>query len=239
MGSSVLSKDVHFQSPESSAYNQSPSPTHHTSGCGPGRLDHPCFGQTRPVFSLGLNESSTLKAVELWIGLQKVWCNVQKWISNLLNTDLSTSDVGVKCQHRVEEDCKRTIHVGVKDVSVLRNVGRILDAARIKAQTQVGHLKTHFPCVIIRIVTPVPHSEPKHLLWALMLMNLYDSKEVMTGFLGVDEETFANRSFEMVRIVARLKPFYVSLPPLFSYQSSTSSHVFSSRIQIKQIKWQT
>lgn len=42
-------------------------------------------------------------------------------------------------------------------------------------------------------------------------MNLYDTETVVAGFLGVDEETFANRSFEMVQVVARLKPYYVSL----------------------------
>jgi len=44
-----------------------------------------------------------------------------------------------------------------------------------------------------------------------MLLNLCASEEVMAGFLGVDEETFAVRSCEMVKVIARLKPFIVSL----------------------------
>lgn len=44
-----------------------------------------------------------------------------------------------------------------------------------------------------------------------MLLFLYDSEVVLAGFLGVDEETFSARAFEMVEAISRLKPHYVSL----------------------------
>ena len=57
-----------------------------------------------------------------------------------------------------------------------------------------------------------PRSQAKHILWALLLMKVYDSEEVMAGFLGVDEETFSIHAFEMVKVIARLKPYYVRFP---------------------------
>ena len=55
-----------------------------------------------------------------------------------------------------------------------------------------------------------PRAKPEHLLWALLWLKLYATDEVLAGILGVDEDTFRERTFEMVRAIQGLKPFYVS-----------------------------
>ena len=54
-----------------------------------------------------------------------------------------------------------------------------------------------------------PRARPVHLLWALLFLNLYDPEEVIAGFLGVDERTYREWSFELVKVIARLKPHVV------------------------------
>ena len=56
-----------------------------------------------------------------------------------------------------------------------------------------------------------PRARPVHLLWALLFLNLYDPEEVIAGFLRVDERTYREWSFDLVEVIAKLKPYYVSL----------------------------
>ena len=62
----------------------------------------------------------------------------------------------------------------------------------------------------IRTFDLAPRARPVHLLWALLFLNLYDPEEVIAGFLGVDEQTYREWSFEVVKVIAKLKPHYVS-----------------------------
>lgn len=57
-----------------------------------------------------------------------------------------------------------------------------------------------------------PRARPVHLLWGFLFLNLYDPEEVIAGFLGVDEQTYREWSWEMVVLIAKLKPYYVSAP---------------------------
>ena len=61
-----------------------------------------------------------------------------------------------------------------------------------------------------------PRAQPYHLLWGLMFLKLYDPEVIISGFLGVDEQTYRTWSFEMVEVMQRLKPVYVSFGPLWS-----------------------
>jgi len=60
-------------------------------------------------------------------------------------------------------------------------------------QTELHHYRAFFGCSPsvtslmwgkIKSLNWAPRCQAKHLLWALMLMKLYDSEEVMAGFLG-------------------------------------------------------
>ena len=57
----------------------------------------------------------------------------------------------------------------------------------------------------------VPRAHPIHLLWGLLFLTVYDPEEVIAGFLGVDEQTYRQWSFDMVKAIQRLKPYVVSL----------------------------
>jgi len=61
----------------------------------------------------------------------------------------------------------------------------------------------------IRALGLAPRARPVHLLWALLFLTVYDTEEVIAGFLGVDERTFREWSFELTKVVAKLKPHVV------------------------------
>ena len=55
-----------------------------------------------------------------------------------------------------------------------------------------------------------PRAKSEHLLWALLWLKLYAAEEVLSKLVGVDEDTYRERVFEMVQTIAKLKPHYVS-----------------------------
>ena len=61
----------------------------------------------------------------------------------------------------------------------------------------------------IRSLGWAPRARPVHILWGLLFLNVYDPEEVIAGFLGVDEQTYREWSFVMVKVIARLKPYVV------------------------------
>ena len=67
----------------------------------------------------------------------------------------------------------------------------------------------------IRTHGMAPRARAVHLLWGLLFLNLYDPEEVIAGFLGVDEQTYREWSFEMVIAIARLKPYVVCFFTVF------------------------
>ena len=54
-----------------------------------------------------------------------------------------------------------------------------------------------------------PRAQPVHLLWALLFLHIYETECVIAGFLGVDEQTYRQWSFELVEVIAKLKPHVV------------------------------
>jgi len=61
----------------------------------------------------------------------------------------------------------------------------------------------------IKALGLAPRALPVHLLWALLFLNLYNPEAVIAGFLGVDEQTYRQWSFELVEVIAKLKPHVV------------------------------
>lgn len=112
------------------------------------------------------------------------------------------------------------LRIPVKPSQFMRLGARITNRAGDRSfPTELRRFRAFFgvsptTCAIIwgRIKTLgwAPRAQPQHLLWGFMFLYLYDSEEVMAGFLGVDEQTYREWSFEMVEVIARLKPYVVS-----------------------------
>lgn len=45
----------------------------------------------------------------------------------------------------------------------------------------------------------------KHLLWALMFLKVYGTEHVLAGKIGVDEATYRNHVWTVVKAIASLK----------------------------------
>ena len=83
----------------------------------------------------------------------------------------------------------------------------------------------------IRTQGMAPRARAVHLLWGLLFLNLYDPEEVIAGFLGVDEQTYREWSYEMVVAIARLKPLVVCFFTVFcSCLRSISLHFSHSSL---------
>ena len=53
-------------------------------------------------------------------------------------------------------------------------------------------------------------SSPKHLLWALYLMKVYATEDVLAGDCGVDEKTFRKWSWMFIEEIAKMAKSEVS-----------------------------
>ena len=80
-----------------------------------------------------------------------------------------------------------------------------------------------------------PRAEPKHLLWALMFLKLYNTEEAFAGFLGVDKDTFSEWLFHLVKAIAKLRPDYVSILQVHSCFGATNNITNNFYYQVK---WQ-
>lgn len=49
------------------------------------------------------------------------------------------------------------------------------------------------------------YSQPKHLLWALMFLRLYNTEHIHARLAGVDEKTFRKWSWAFVREIAKIQ----------------------------------
>jgi hypothetical protein len=64
---------------------------------------------------------------------------------------------------------------------------------------------------LIMVETMVPGSTVVHMLWALMLMKTYAKETTLCSLAGgVDEKTFRDWSWPLVRAIADLEPLIVS-----------------------------
>jgi len=54
-------------------------------------------------------------------------------------------------------------------------------------------------------VSRPPDSKPKHLLWALMFLRLYDTESVHALLAGVDEKTFRKWAWAFVRSLSKIE----------------------------------
>ena len=55
-----------------------------------------------------------------------------------------------------------------------------------------------------------PRGEPKHLLWALMLLKTYAKEKVLASLAQVDRRTYRHWAWLFIRRVAGLRPHIVS-----------------------------
>lgn len=85
--------------------------------------------------------------------------------------------------------------------------------------TELHHFKAHFGTTPsnasllwskIQSQSLAPRASPIHLLWSLLWLKVYATETVLASYLGVDERSFRDRTKEMVKTIAKLKPLYVS-----------------------------
>ena len=57
-------------------------------------------------------------------------------------------------------------------------------------------------------------ARPKHLLWALVLLNIYSSEIFLSRLLMTTEKTFRKWCWVLVRSICRLYPYVVSSIPI-------------------------
>jgi len=99
--------------------------------------------------------------------------------------------LGRRITHRANERCFR---------SELRRFRAFFGVSPSTCALAWGKLESH--CF-------VPRAKAVHFLWALLFLNLYDTEEVIAGFLGVDEQTYREWSWYIIAAIARLVPFVV------------------------------
>ena len=62
---------------------------------------------------------------------------------------------------------------------------------------------TPFCCLTLWKRVEIPEgSQPKHLLWAMMLLKTYAVQEVMASLAGVDEKTFRKWAWVFIEAIA-------------------------------------
>lgn len=58
----------------------------------------------------------------------------------------------------------------------------------------------------VRLLRTRPsNANPDHLLWALMLLKLYDSEHVLSSTAGVDEKTFRKWAWFYVSLISKIQ----------------------------------
>jgi hypothetical protein len=70
--------------------------------------------------------------------------------------------------------------------------------------------------------------EPKHLLWACLLLRVYASESVLAGMVGVTRKTFRKYAWKGIKLVSDLFPTIVSS----TYCSSFDICMLSSDLRL-------
>ena len=80
-----------------------------------------------------------------------------------------------------------------------------------------------------------------HLLWALLFLNTYDTKQNLADLVGVHEDTFRKWLWALVVAIAKLKPSVVSQvgfhKSLFGVRKTKSTNTVSHMLSLPQIQW--
>jgi len=115
--------------------------------------------------------------------------------------------------------CSKTMRISMKPTEFMSMGRRITHQAdgrcfstelrRFRAFFGVSPSTCTFLWAKIDTFNLAPRARPVHLLWALLFLTVYDTEAVIAGFLGIDEQTYREWSFELVKVIAKLKPHLV------------------------------